>query len=239
MLSDTGGNEFRREFSRLGELRSLLPRHVHILAITATATASLRRSVIKILGMKDTVVITENVDKPNLVYSVLTFESMEITFSGMIQRLKKERTRMPRAIIYCQQQDKCVQLYLQMKIIIGEERVKPIGAPDLPEFRLFDYFTSATHKSVKDGVLKAFTEPVSPLHIVIATIAFGMGIDTPDIRYVVHWGPPHDVEQYVQATGRAGRDGNMSYAVLLYNKGLKRHVEETMLNYSENSTVCH
>ena len=65
------------------------------------------------------------------------------------------------------------------------------------QFRLFDYFTSA----VKDGVLKAFSRPDSPLRIVIATIAFGMGIDTSDIRYVVHWGPPQDIEQYVQATG--------------------------------------
>ena len=61
-----------------------------------------------------------------------------------------------------------------------------------------DYFTSATHESVKEGVLKAFTQLTSPLCIVVATIAFGMGIDTPDIRYVVHCGPLQDVEQYVQ-----------------------------------------
>ena len=56
-----------------------------------------------------------------------------------------------------------------------------------------------------------------------------MGIDTPDIRYVVHWRPPQDVEQYVQATGRGGRDGSTSHAVLLYSKGLKHHVEETIV----------
>ena len=101
-----------------------------------------------------------------------------------------------------------------MKIMLGEECIERIGAPDLPEFRLFDCFTSATHESVKDGVLKAYTQPASPLRIV--------GIDTLDIRCVVHRGPPHDVEQYVQATGRAGRDGNMSYAVLLYiQQGIK------------------
>ena len=73
-----------------------------------------------------------------------------------------------------------------MKMVLGEEHIEPVGAPDLPEFRLLYYFTSATHKSVKDGILKVFTQPSSSLHVVIATIAFGMGINTPDIRYVVH-----------------------------------------------------
>ena len=231
------GEDFRREFSRLGELRSLLPKHVHILAMTATATAS-RRSVIKMLGIIDPEVIMENVDKPNLIYSIHKFESMETTFHKLIQTLRRERTRMPRTIIYCQQEDKCAQLYLLMKMVMGEERVEPVGAPDLPEFCLFDYFTSATHESVKDEILKVFTQPSSSLRVVIATVAFGMGIDTPDIRYVVHWGPSQDIEQYVQATGRAGRDENTSFAVLLYSKGLKRLVDETMLTYCRNNTIC-
>ena len=81
-------------------------------------------------------------------------------------------------------------------------------------------------------------QPTSPLRIVIATIAFSMGVDTPNIRYVVHWGPPEDIEQYVQATGRAGRDGKASHAVMLFNKGLKKHVDEPMAKYCENNNMC-
>ena len=80
-------------------------------------------------------------------------------------------------------------------------------------------------------MLKAFLQPGSPLRIVIASIAFGMGVATPDIRYVIHWGPPEDIEQYVQATGRAGRDGTISHAVMLYSKGLKRFVDDRMIKY--------
>ena len=83
---------------------------------------------------------------PNLIYSVLPFESMETTFATIIERLSQHRTDMPRTIIYCQSQDKCAQLYLLMKL-------------------LFYY------ESVKDSVLKAFTQTSSPLRIVIATIA--------------------------------------------------------------------
>ena len=61
---------------------------------------------------------------------------METTFKGLMERLRKERVHMPRTIIYCQNQDKCAQLYLLMKLILKEERLEPIGAPDLPEFRL-------------------------------------------------------------------------------------------------------
>ena len=75
--------------------------------------------------------------------------------------------------------------------------------------------------------------------MVIATIAFGMGVDTPDIRNVVHWGPPEDVEQYVQSTGRAGRDGKTSHAILLIGSGLdKRDTEASMQEYSTNKAEC-
>ena len=80
---------------------------MHILAMTATATVSLRKSAIKMLGMIDAEVIMENVDKPNLIYSIHKFESMETTFTKLIQTLRCERTRTLRTIIYCQQQDKC------------------------------------------------------------------------------------------------------------------------------------
>ena len=158
------GDSFRREFLRLGELRSILPPHVNILAMTAIATSSLRRCVIKTLGMRNTVIITESIDKTSIVYSVLPFESVETSFSS-ITRLRKERTRLPRTIIYCQTQDNCAQLYLFVKFLLGKERVEPLGAPDIPEFWLFDYFTSAIHSSVKDDILKAFVQSMSPLRM--------------------------------------------------------------------------
>lgn len=67
-------------------------------------------------------------------------------------------------------------------------------------------------------VLKLFTSP-SSLHIVITTIAFGMGIDCPDVRQIIHWGVPEDVESYVPETGQAGWDGLLSCAVLFHGRG--------------------
>ena len=75
-------------------------------------------------------------------------------------------------------------------------------------------YTHCTHPTVKEKLLRQFTSP-SCLRIVIATIAFGMGIDCPDVRQIVHWGIPEDPETYVQESGRAGRDGKLSCVVII------------------------
>lgn len=69
--------------------------------------------------------------------------------------------------------------------------------------------------------MKSFKNPSSPLRIVIATIAFGLGVDCAEVRKVIHLGPPSDVEDYIQQLGRAGRDGKPATAEILYGKNLK------------------
>lgn len=99
---------------------------------------------------------------------------------------------------------------------LGTTFMEPPGAPDcLPQFRLVDMYTHCTHQPVEDKILRLFTSQ-SSLHIVVAIIAFGMGTDCTDIRQIIHWGVPEDVETYVQETGRAGQVGQLSCAVLFH-----------------------
>lgn len=192
----------------------------------------------KILGMKmNSAVVSINPHRSNIIYGVAKFASMEESFMRMIMLLKTRRTDMPRTLVYCQMQDQCARLYLLMRAVLGSDSTHPPGSPNLPKFRLFDCFTSSTHPLVKDEILRAFTTP-SSLRVVVATIAFGMGVDTPDIRNVVHWGPPEDIEQYVQSTGRAGRDGAVAHATLLCGAGLNRHVDKNMKKYCSNNAEC-
>ncbi len=100
---------------------------------------------------------------------------------------------------------------------IGCENVEPIGAPDLAKFRLVDMFTACTVRNVKQCIIKSFTNVTSPLRIVVATVAFGMGLDCSNIRRIIHWGPPNDIESYIQEIGRAGRDGKEATATSYYN----------------------
>ena len=119
---------------------------------------------------------------------------------------------------------------------MGKEFTEPAGAPDLSRFRLVEMFTSATDGSVKEQI-KSFTES-SPLRIVCATIAFGMGINCDDVWQIIHVGPSDDVESYIQGTGRGGRDEQPTCAVLLKTKGCKEYVDNVMLQYMENTSVC-
>ena len=228
------------EFSHLGEVRSLLPPNVKIMALTATATITLRSEICGVLGMKDQYVVTVSPEKNNVILQVSKFESLESTFNPIIQKLKMERLNLGRTIIYCQKQETCARLYLLFRLALNREFTEPVGYPDLPRFRMVDMFTSGTHPSVKESIISSFTKPSSEsvIRVLIATVAFGMGVNPPDIRHVYHCGPPHDIETYVQEIGRGGRDGGLTYATLFYSDAFKRFVDKNMIHYCQQDTHC-
>lgn len=223
--------------SHIGEVRSLLPRSVNVMALTATATRKLRREVASTIGMTNELVISTSPCKANIMYGIATFSSIPGTFHPLVDRLLKERVGFSRMLIYCRRFEDCADLYLYFRRELGAEFFEPPGAPDLPQFRLIDMYTSCTEVAVKEEIIKEFTSK-SNLRIVIATIAFGMGIDCHNVRQVIHLGPPCDLESYVQETGRAGRDGLPSLALLLHSSKSNRHIEKGMTDYIYNRTVC-
>ena len=99
-------------------------------------------------------------------------------------------------------------------------------------------FTSKTDEDVKAQIIQSFTTTSAPLRIVCATIAFGMGIDSPDVRQVIHLGVPEDTESYLQETGRGGRDGEPALALLLTTKYATRRADTNMKEYQKNSSTC-
>lgn len=89
---------------------------------------------------------------------------------------------------------------------MGTERLEPIGAPDVSACQLVDMFTACTHAAVKNDILESFCAADGVLRVVVATVAFGMGLDCPNVRRIIHWGPSNDIELYIQ--------------VLKYNKNI-------------------
>ena len=147
------------------------------------------------------------------------------------------QTEMERCIIFCQTLDDCPKLYRYFRTYLSERFTHPSGAPDLCGNRLVDMFHSCTEPVIKDKIIESFNTPSSPLRLVIATIAFGMGIDVPNIRSIIHFGSSEDVETYIQAIGRAGRDSQHANALLLKRKG-RKHMNKQMEKYCMNELIC-
>ena len=208
------------------------------MALTATATRQSRQDICRTLGMTKPVVVSQSPNKPNITYELsVKRETVEETLAPLVEQLRRERNIMDRVLIFCQKYDDVTHIYHFMRSRLGKESYHPVGAPNLVKYRLFDMFTACTHPTVKEGIVSAFTNTNSPLRIVVATIAFGMGLDCPNIRKVFHWGPPSDIESYLQETGRAGRDGAQATAILYYNKTDLRaqHIEDSVKAYCRNT----
>ena len=106
---------------------------------------------------------------------------------------------------------------------------------------IINMFTAVSDVKVKDAILAEFVNPSTYLRVVVATIAFGMGLDAPDITRVIHWGPSHSIEAYVQETGRSGRDGRNALAEM-YFEGKdfagSSGPSQSMKEYCKNSEEC-
>lgn len=230
------GDTFRQAFSQLGEVRSLIPQGVHVMALTATATKATRTAVCHKIGMVCPMVVWQLPNKLNIKYVVvLQPGAIEDVFTPLVDQLRQERISMGRVIIYCRTYESCSMIYLFCKSALGAEMTEPV---DLVRFRLVDMYCACSTTPVKNEILQSFCTGNSNLRVIIATIAFGMGLDCPNVRRVIHWGPSGDIEQYVQETGRAGRDGLRAEAIL-YRVGVKGvEIEESMREYCNNKDTC-
>lgn len=212
------------------ELRTLAS-NCTIIALTATATDLTRRTIFDILRMRNAYTIFESPNKGNITYSVEYIHKdseLETYFNWLVEDLKENQTDSDRTIIYCQTIRQCSQIYATLKGLLGRHLVCAGSGP------LLQMLHSCTPSSVKQKILTSFAEENGGIRVLIATIAFGMGIDCKAVRQVIHFGPSKNIESYAQETGRAGRDGSHSRAFLLYNGLLLSHVEGDMKSYVES-----
>ena len=139
----------------------------------------------------------------------------------------------PKSIIFCRSYQDCSSLYADIIHCLGN-KTEPLGYPNVLEYRMISMYSRASSPEMKEKVTLAFCQQDHVLRIVLATTAFSMGLDCPDVHQVIHWGTPNNPEQYVQEIGRGGCDGKKSNAVLM----LSRHVKKVMKQYAENTTCC-
>lgn len=210
---------------------------MHIIALTATATCATFEAIKQRLSLQEPVIVGLSPNRANIFLAVSPYMSLESIVSKISGDLKKDRLNYPKTIIFCRRYQDCTDLYSAMVYCLGEDKTEPPGYPNLLEFRLITMYTRASTAPMKKIVLSLFTQKNSVLRVVIATTAFSMGIDCPDIHQVIHWGAPCNLEHYLQEIGRAGRDGEASCALLICAKR-NHHVEQQMRSYYENQDSC-
>jgi ATP-dependent DNA helicase RecQ len=185
------GHDFRPEYRQLGRLRQLLP-GISLHAYTATATARVRRDIVSQLGLDDPLEFVGSFDRPNLLYRVLPRAALKRQLLDVLDRHRREP-----GIIYCTSRR-------EVDALAGW--LTGLGTPALP----YHAGLSDVERSRNQDAF--LSERVD---VIVATVAFGMGIDRSNVRFVVHAGAPRSLEHYQQESGRAGRDGLEAECVLI------------------------
>ena len=234
------GEEFRVWYGQLSQLRSLLPSGVPVAALTATATKQVKDSIVKALQMAPMKSVVLSANRPNIRYSLCQVSrDVHVAFRWLLLELKSKRVELPKVIIFCRSINTCTSLYKMFLTELREESYEPCSSTPSIACRLFAMYHARVAEVDKKQILESMVNPDGNCRVLFCTTAFGMGIDVPNIRTVIHFGPPADVDDYFQESGRAGRDGIGSNAILYYYPGcLIGHVSQNMKEYCRLEDRC-
>lgn len=198
------GYDFRPSYLKISTLRDFIPESVPFLALTATATPRVIDDIVEKLGFREKNVLRTSFDRKNLSYLVRKVEDKGDYSVRTISKAKGS------GIIYVRSRKRCREV-AELLVAHGISS---------------DYYHAGLSDEIRDKKQLSWTN--GETRVIVATNAFGMGIDKPDVRFVIHWDIPDAIENYFQESGRAGRDGKSASAVLLFSPADKNKLLDSI-----------
>ena len=206
---------------------------VPFLALTGTANDKMQETIVKESAMKkDTVVLNISPERTNIRFTVVKTKREDhlLHLQWLVDLIKAHKDKVPKCIIFCSTIQDVAKLTGHLLGALGNDAYVP-DKPRVPAYRLLGIYHSMTWPKYKSRVTDSFKNDSGCVRVVVATSALSMGVNFPDVKYVIHFGPARTTVDHIQEAGRAGRNGEPAHNVIIYHGNQLSHCDKAVKTF--------